>query len=426
MKIATLTTFLLLLSSEVQSQNTWRILDRPTIKDLSRLCFLDSLSGWVVGDSGTILKTTNGGQSWIQQNSTIPHRLIEIFMLDENYGWALAHNYEWGDTAHGTTFLRTVNGGSEWSTRVFRDTFFTSVFFFDSLYGFIAGLWGLIARTTDGGVTWSTTEVDSSYGSGFPIIRLKFFSRNYGYGVGGWIDLSGVIWRTTNGGTFWTATAVGPEPVHDLHFIDSSNIMCIGGDFDVGSGMITTTDAGETWEYTYLGIWGEARALAFRTPAEAWAPLGFAATYMFTLDSGRTWNDTFTPDTTAMFDVVFVDSSTGYMVGDRGTILKYSAPPVSVDDDPFMNLPVTTVLYQNYPNPFNPTTNIQFSISNLQFVSLKVYNLLGQEIAVLVYEPKQRGLYEVTWDAGDLSSGVYFCRLTAGSYVDTRKLILLR
>jgi len=84
------------------------------------------------------------------------------------------------------------------------------------------------------------------------------------------------------------------------------------------------------------------------------------------------------------------------------------------------------LLEQNYPNPFNPTTTINFSISKSSFVSLKVYNTLGKEISTLVSEKLPAGVYSVNWNAENLSSGVYFYRLIAGSFSQTKKLILLR
>jgi len=83
-------------------------------------------------------------------------------------------------------------------------------------------------------------------------------------------------------------------------------------------------------------------------------------------------------------------------------------------------------LKQNYPNPFNPSTSIQYAISNRQFVSLKVYDVLGNEIATLVNEEKPAGNYEVNFNALRLSSGIYFYKLQAGSFVETKKMILMR
>lgn len=83
-------------------------------------------------------------------------------------------------------------------------------------------------------------------------------------------------------------------------------------------------------------------------------------------------------------------------------------------------------LEQNYPNPFNPTTNIRFKVSSSGFVSLKVYDVLGRLVRTLVDEVKKPGIYEVEFEGGNLASGVYFYRLDAGPYHDTKKLVLLR
>jgi serine protease len=89
-------------------------------------------------------------------------------------------------------------------------------------------------------------------------------------------------------------------------------------------------------------------------------------------------------------------------------------------------VPSHYALLQNYPNPFNPTTTIQFSIVNSQYTILKVYDVLGREVATLVNEMRQPGTYSVPFDARNLASGVYMYRLEAGSFIQTRKLLLLR
>jgi hypothetical protein len=83
-------------------------------------------------------------------------------------------------------------------------------------------------------------------------------------------------------------------------------------------------------------------------------------------------------------------------------------------------------LQQNYPNPFNPSTRIKFSIPQSEFVSLKVFDILGNEVATLVNEQRAPGAYEVSFDAGNLASGVYVYTLTAGDFVQTRKLMLMK
>ena len=99
-----------------------------------------------------------------------------------------------------------------------------------------------------------------------------------------------------------------------------------------------------------------------------------------------------------------------------------------------VNQPLTFNLEQNYPNPFNPATTIKYSIpekvksqnSKFKNVTLKIYDILGREIVVLVNEEQKPGNYEVKWDASNQPSGVYFYQLTADEFVKTRKMVLLR
>ena len=108
-------------------------------------------------------------------------------------------------------------------------------------------------------------------------------------------------------------------------------------------------------------------------------------------------------------------------------VAKWNPGPASVGDHSLQRgIPGTPHLNQNYPNPFNPTTVIRYEISVTSFVTLEMYNVLGQEVATLVNELKQPGRYEARWNAEKLSSGVYFYRLQAGEYAETKKLILLK
>ncbi|KUG25452.1 hypothetical protein ASZ90_004728 [hydrocarbon metagenome] len=88
------------------------------------------------------------------------------------------------------------------------------------------------------------------------------------------------------------------------------------------------------------------------------------------------------------------------------------------------NIPVDFSLKQNYPNPFNPSTTIEYSIPSRNHVTLKVYDVLGKEVTTLVSDTKPSGNYQVSFDANNLSSGVYFYRIIAGNFQEVRKMIL--
>jgi len=102
-------------------------------------------------------------------------------------------------------------------------------------------------------------------------------------------------------------------------------------------------------------------------------------------------------------------------------------PPATPDDEEEITaIPKAYALQQNYPNPFNPATTMSFAISHQSFVTLRVYDMLGEHVATLVNEVKQPGEYTVRWNAASLPSGVYFYRLQAGSFTETKKLVLLK
>ncbi|MCX6163997.1 MAG: aryl-sulfate sulfotransferase, partial [Ignavibacteriae bacterium] len=105
---------------------------------------------------------------------------------------------------------------------------------------------------------------------------------------------------------------------------------------------------------------------------------------------------------------------------------RYEWSPL-VGVEPVKNIaPKEFKLYQNYPNPFNPSTNIKYQISNSHFVILKVYNMLGKEVATLVNEFQQAGTYEVIFSGEQLPSGIYFNKLASGDFTDVKKMVLVK
>jgi hypothetical protein len=97
-----------------------------------------------------------------------------------------------------------------------------------------------------------------------------------------------------------------------------------------------------------------------------------------------------------------------------------------VEDRHSVALPTGFSLSQNYPNPFNPVTTIRYEIPKASYVTLKVYNVLGQAVAALVDETQEAGKKSVKWNATRFASGIYFCQLRAGNFIDTKKLLLVK
>jgi len=101
-------------------------------------------------------------------------------------------------------------------------------------------------------------------------------------------------------------------------------------------------------------------------------------------------------------------------------------PDIPTSTKTTINISMEFFLEQNFPNPFNPTTKIKYQIPEVSFVTLKIYNVLGKEVATLINEEKPARSYEVEWDASGLPSGIYFYKLRSGNFVETKKMVLLR
>lgn len=114
-------------------------------------------------------------------------------------------------------------------------------------------------------------------------------------------------------------------------------------------------------------------------------------------------------------------------MGDSGNILHTSNGGVTfIKEEEVNEIPTEYLLLQNYPNPINNSTAIKYSITKVSQVYLKIFNTLGEELETLINEEKPGGVYEVKWNAAELPSGVYFYRLQAGDFVQTRKMILIK
>jgi photosystem II stability/assembly factor-like uncharacterized protein len=439
---------LLLISSLVSGQGTWERINVPATQYLKSVFFTDSLYGWVVGDSGIILHTTNSGVTWVQQDTHATNDVEDVFFLNRNLGWASTFNYT--TLPYRTILLNTTDGGNTWIAQPYPkdNIFITCILYRDSLNGWMGGKPHALVRTNDGGATWRQAAIDTSILAFFPVLNIQFYNEQYGYASGGMFDIAGVTWHTSNGGELWYAIDAVNAPadeVHGLHIFDSLHVLGAGGDpdFGYGVGMIRTADGGLNWNYEELDIQGNAYDLDFRNENEAWAPLGPRRKLIYSLDAGATWTPIYTPDSVAIYDMIFPDSLHGFAVGKEGAMLKYH-PPVIPGVQPVVPFQTEYSLSQNNPNPANTRTTIMFTVpqrgvhQTIQTgqaaapLQLKIYTVFGKEVASLINETLPPGDHAITFDASTLPGGIYFYVLQTFAAGQTKvvagpkKMIVLR
>lgn len=413
------------------TQQYWINQPSPAHYLLTRCVFIDSTYGWVAGDSGTVIHTSNGGVNWNLQNTGITDYAIEdIFFLNRRLGWAIANDFYY----YGTFILKTTNGGGTWSNSRFPDTtlLFRTVCFTDSLTGFLGDFTGKILKTTDGGNNWSRCSVDSNVCAVFTVKKINFLNAQTGFACGGHMDIAGVIWRTTNSGLNWQVFCVSPEPMNDIVF-SNGRVVAVGGDYEYGSMAVTGFNSSVTWDYSPTGCFGIAQTVSFRTPSEAWAPLGYFRLWAVSADSAKpnSWLCIAAPDSTAIYGVSFISPTNGWAFGSSGRIYKYNPGIIGINNGS-NSVPGNFILYQNYPNPFNPSTTIKFYLPKSGYVTLIVFDAAGREVRVLVNKTMKSGEQSVEFDADKLPSGIYFYQLTAHTgmndefFSQTKKMVLIK
>ena len=333
-----------------------------TNQNLYGVYFVDSINGWIVGEGGTILKTANGGTDWINQISGTNYALADLYFYDKHTGWASGGSYQ----DYISVILKTIDGGINWIPQVnVSGPYLYDLFFLDSTTGWAVGDYKKILKTTDGGRNW-VSQYEDIWQPGFLCIYFNDYNKGW---VVGW---NGAMMKTTNGGTTWFNYPSGTgELLNDIYFTDSMNGWIVGGNSFLGL-ILHTTDGGINWFYQSI-----------------------PTAYLF--------------DT-----VVFPDDNNGWTTGLYGIILHTTNGGVSfVEEEQIDEMPTEFLLSNNYPNPFNPSTKIKYSVPQSSNVVIKVFDILGNEIETLVKEEKTAGTYEVTWYGANLPSGVYFYQLRA-------------
>jgi len=422
--ILLLITLLIHLSSS--AQGTWEKIDVPTQQSLHSVYFTDSLYGWTVGDTGTIIHTNDGGENWVIQDSQTENNIYNVFFLNRDQGWAASWNFE---GFFGTLILKTTDGGQNWTGYPYPEDniFINCILYFDSLTGWMGGSPHAIVKTTDGGSSWAQAAVDTTPLAFFPVLNIKFYDEDYGYASGGMFDIAGVTWSTSNGGEKWypidNADAPADE-VHGLHIFDSLTVLGSGGDpdFGYGVGMIRTADGGIDWSYEELTMQGNAYDIDFVNDMEAWAPLGPRQKLIYSLDAGNTWTEIPSPESTAIFDMIFPDTLHGFAVGDHGAVLKYKATSVGVWDlqqEGMMDVQV-------YPNPCSEQLKIRYRIPRLRsgqvpdtgYPIIGIFNIKGEKIWDIILDDQETEL-----NVSSLPAGIYFIKLSYEMHTITRKFI---
>ena len=429
----------------------WETLQSGTNKFLRAIWFTTASTGYAVGESGIILKTTDSGDSWQNIPSGTTSFLRSIYFSDTSTGFIVGNvGRILKTTDYGTTWNIILSGTNE---------DLKSVNFPNKFDGYVIGIQDSLLKTTNEGNNWSSKVIkaiqvlspnggENWYNGSTYIIKwhkylvenIKIeFSMNNGLT---WTTL--VISHFNYDQYYWTINSTGSEEcLVRISDADDSNTVDISDEtFTIVPVGITVTspNGGEVW-------------LNGSTQEILWTSENLGTVYLrirLSLDNGQNWTSIVNGTAnTGVYSWIVNSSSASEECLIKVESLNHTFSDNSdsafaieilpeVKGESENEVPVKYSLHQNYPNPFNPTTTIKYTIPSViasgakqsPFVTLKVYDILGNEVATLVNEERQPGVYEVEFNPESNikypASGVYFYKLIAGEFTQTRKMILLR
>jgi photosystem II stability/assembly factor-like uncharacterized protein len=360
-----------------------------------------------------VYRTTDDGDNWM--NLAFPDTYVSCIATN-NSGHVFIGT--WG---HG--LYRSTNNGSTWAksglqtSRINRIAINTEGKIFVGLDG--EGGDSTLYRSTDNGNTWTLCI----NGISFPQLITAITTGASGSVYASAVASSGGVFHSTDDGDSWTPTSLTGAPISLL-------ITQAGHVFAGVNGAYKSTDNGKSWAPVDSGcptdlvrsLIANATGYIFRGMQSYGASGGVCVS----IDDGEHWYERTSGLPTRVIQALAMNSAGFIFAATFGSGVfrsSHSMTSVSGSETP---IPKDVQLYQNYPNPFNPSTTISFIIPSRSFVSLKIFDLLGKEMATIVSGELPAGSYSEEWDASTMSSGMYLYRLQAGSFTETKKLVLLR
>ena len=449
--------------------NTHSIIPPTYYGSFFNLCFINSQKGFVFGPDLWI--TTDAGNSWNKVDDTIKPTITKLRFLTTQLGFGIGGDNYYG----GESFYRTTDGGYTWENINHQNSGGSNNGFFmqDSLRGWLTKHNKLL-RTTDGGFNWTEVYVDTL----LDFMRgVEFFDDSIGvlFEVRERFNNYCLNYVTTDGGITWQKYQVGNLPYLSSYTkikrTDPEHIW-----FANQQGLWLSRDTAKTWDLVNSEVSVIGGGFDFVDSLNGWiAHLdGTQDKVKYTIDGGQTWSTLPKPYMNQTADLIIEGRdyfgrirvtlaglygsifhyeegwSNAYIQGSftnnwlytiaairegntihkwisgMGGIILYRSDyitSIGLESDLIVK---DFELYQNYPNPFNPSTKISWQSPVGSHQTIKVFDVLGREVATLVDEYRTAGNYEVDFNAADLPSGVYMYRIQAGDYAETKKMILLR
>lgn len=425
--------------------DNWFSVGPGVTNNFSKLFFVNSLTGWVTGENGIIVKTTNGGSSWVLQSSGLSNWMIQPFFVSANTGWV---------SGSSGLILKTTNGGENWIKQN-KDTVnaLHGVYFISEKTGWACGFNGALFKTTNGGVIYTISGYAKYNDNNLPVTSgmVKAIKLNKNTGELTVIDSSqilsdgsyslahvtqdtvdiGIYPNSTTqtdyvvthypSATYWERASV----IYPTGNMSNVNIMATRSTPYTANNSVN----GKVTKILNSTVSGLKDAVLYAKFGNAFVRCGITdGNGVYHIQSLPTGNIKiivnrigFSSDSINVnVNSISIIDSVNFLLRNVYVGIKKTGEIVSTGYS----------LLQNYPNPFNPVTTIRYQVADKKpNIRLEIYNIQGKKITTLVNGKQSRGIYEVTFDASGLPSGVYIYKLICRGQVafeETRKMVLIK
>ena len=397
------------------------------------VCVVNGNNVWIAGgpiDTPKVYWTSNGGINWVETPTTgMTHEINCVWATNPNtayVGEGSVNEYAglFETTDHGSSWRKIMQTGNN-------QGYFNGIVFArnDFAVGFGMALAERIFKTTNNGSTWEMLYSGVNGVSNAHNSLMMVDNNFYGFGMN---NGSARIRLTTDNSSSWSNLMIGvPGNYTSAIAFKNDKLHGVAATSISMPYIARTTDGGTIWTPLNIGpgVTGKVVMKWIMNMTVVYI-VGANGGIKRSIDDGLTWQPMTTANVTDIYHFDFVKINNviyGYAVSTNGTVIKLAdSVLVTGIKSPLKNAPSEYKLEQNYPNPFNPSTTIEFKIPSEGLVTLKVYDILGHEISVLMNEKLHPGSYNVVWDADNFPSGVYYYKLQSGSFSETRKMILLK
>ncbi len=407
----------------LKSNNSWddfSIISSGKDINLEKTFFVDNQTGYAVGGNlfesiGLVIEITYSGDStFVEKLKDFNEHIYDLYFINSDTGYIVGQEGK---------IYRTRDSGQSWDTLVSGTlSSLYSIYFINDSTGFAAGASGKIIFTDNCGHSWASFPS----GTNENLFAISYIEVNIDSTIMYICGSKGTILKSYNSSPFYELDSKTSKSLYDIDFINVDSGFAVG---DNGT-ILYTDSAGANWEKLVSGVSNPLTSVTYFNDTTSYISAD-GGTILKTNDNGKYWYRQNTGTTNNFKDVWFTSIDTGLVIGAGTSILRTNMgggwepepdpPPGAISTNLVQDINLNV-----YPNPFNETLNIDFEVEGKSNVSMGIFDLSGRLVSTIYNNTQQKGQFKTSYKSDGLSNGVYLLVISIDNYYYSEKLVLIR